>query len=66
MNENRFYLQTKFSVKMKIINNKKFAKTFMGGNFPGGNFPGNNFLRGIFPIGIFPGAFFLEPGKAIE
>ena len=33
MNENRFYLQTKFSVKMKIRNNKKFAKTFMGGQF---------------------------------
>ena len=51
MNKNRCYLQTKFSVKMKLEMRKNSQKLSWGAYF-----------RLVFS----PGAFFLEPGKAIE
>ena len=39
-NENRFYIQTKISTKIKIKDKKKFTNKFMGG---GAIFRGDNF-----------------------
>ena len=50
LNKNRFYLQTKISIKIKIRDKKRFTKNFMvaifretiflGSNFTGGNLQG--------------------------
>ena len=48
LNENKFYLQTKISMKIKIRDKKKFTKNLMEGIFPGCNFPGSNFLGTIY------------------
>ena len=40
-NENRFYIQTKISTKIKIKDKKKFTNKFMGGG--GANLRGDNF-----------------------
>ena len=49
MNENRFYLQTKIYIKIKLRDKKKFTKNLTGGNFPGDIFPGSrHFPRGRF------------------
>lgn len=61
MNKNRCYLQTKFSVKMKLEIRKNSQKLSWGAIFLGTNFWG-----AYFRLVFSPGAFFLEPGKAIE
>ena len=48
LNQNRFYLQSKVSIKIKIRDKKKFTKNLIGGNFPGRNFPGGKFSGGHF------------------
>ena len=55
MNQNKFYLRTKISMKIKL-EIKKFSKNFMVGG--GGNFPGVIFLWGIFQGDIFLGGIF--------
>ena len=60
MNENRFFLWTKISIKIKTRDKKKFTKKFRErggeGNFPRGNFPWEQFSGGHFSGGIFPRA----------
>ena len=74
MIENRFYLQTKISIKIKLETRKNSQKTslrqfsgeqFSWGQFSGGEW-GENFSGGNFPGAFFPWVFFLEPQKNIK
>ena len=48
LNENKFYLQTKISMKIKIRDKKTLTKNLMEGKFQGCNFLGSNFLGTIY------------------
>ena len=57
LNENRFYLQTKIPINIKIRYKKKFTKKSMGdgGDFSGEQFSGGKLSRVKFSKGYFSG-----------